>query len=137
MALTSRQTRLYTDTVSVFKPRTPASTALDDNDRESLNYPLTPTAATVYCFRQTAAEFLKGKFIGRVNKEDTQSLMDVIHFDQAQDVDSNYVLKITTPSDPDLDTFFIVMGNAMVKNYRANKKVFWIKRITKPPMSDL
>ena len=132
MALSQRQLLLYQDTVNLYKPVELSSGRMPNNENKGLRYPSTPTHTGVSCHRHTRTEMGQGRFHGRINKEDTVSLIDSISFDAAQDIDANWVMQITTPSDPDLNAWFIVSNTPEVKNYRANKKRVQIKRITKP-----
>ncbi len=134
MALDERQMLLYTDTCNIYKPVNLMDSAsiMPNHDVKSLRYPASPTYTAIKWFHRTRDKLGKGKFSGRETQETTTANTDNGAFDQAQDINTNYVLVKTTPGDPDINVWFIVEANPDVNNYRANKRRMFLKRITKP-----
>lgn len=132
MALNARQEKAYLDICDVYNPVSIETGLLALGEIQPLRYPSTPTLSDQYFYHETAPEIEKGKFYGRTNKEDTVSILDRAHFDVALDIKSNAVIQIKSDGDPNEGEWFIVVGEAMVKNWRANKQVFYIKAVTKP-----
>lgn len=132
MALNSRQTKLYTDTVDIWNPADPVPGELDSNDIMPLHYATAATYSDQKCYQETRPEFEQGTFHGRINREQTESLMDKFHFDVALTIKPNAVVKLKTASDPNINEYYLLMGDSMVKNYRANKQVFFAKKVIKP-----
>jgi hypothetical protein len=132
MALNARQTQLYVHTCELYAPLPVSSTRLPNNDIQSLRYSSIPTALSVKFYRETAPEFNKGIFLGRITKEDTVSLMDKAHFDIAETIGPNWLIKMIDPAYPDYGQYFLITGDPMTKSYRANKQIFFIKKLTKP-----
>lgn len=131
MALVPRQVKLYVHTVSVYRA-VQAVPSQFGRDIRSQIYGLTPVSTGVPCYKESAAEFEKGEFYGRRNREDTESLMDRVHFEYSQDIRASDILYFTLSGHPDYQSYYLVSGDSMVKNYRANKMVVYVKKITKP-----
>lgn len=132
MALTERQLILYKDVVDLYAPSPITTKRLPNNEVTSNRYPSTPTSASVSCYRETAPELANGRFYGRSQKEDTVSLLDRVHFDVSVTIGPNYVFQVKTAGDPELNEWYLVLGDNMVKDYRANKTVVYVKKVTKP-----
>jgi hypothetical protein len=128
MALNSRQLRLYTDTCDLYRPA-PLSDARLGRDINPLSHLQTPAYTGVKYFHESRPEIEHGKFFGKINREDTVSLIDAIHMDVAQEAGVNWHLVNTNPESPYYNQTFILTGDEMTKNHRANKKVYFAKRV--------
>ena len=134
MALNQKQQILYTDICDIYNPVSIASgTRLKNGEIQDQHYPSTPSISNEYFFHETEPEIEKGRFYGRINKEDTVSILDRGHFDCATDIKVNAVIYLKTEGDRNVDNWYLVLGEGKQKNYRANKQVFFLKNITKPP----
>lgn len=129
--MTARQTRFYTDVCDIYFPKTLESSMLN-NDIADMQYEDTPSFSNVPFRRETGPEFDKGRFYGRITKEDTVSLMDKGHFSSDIPLQSNCLIHVKTPNVPDEDKYFRVQGAPMAKIYFARKVVVYLKRVNKP-----
>lgn len=132
MALNARQTKLYIHTCHVYTYLQPADRRFGTYDIEPLKYNPTPVYTNKNFYYQTAPEIHKGKFFGRHDKEDTESLLDMGHFEVSTAIKQNDVILITSTDHPFYNTYFIVVGRSRPKNVRANKLSVFLKEIDKP-----
>src|SRR5688572_1102784 len=98
MALTERQLLLYIHTCDIYNPEPVLQNKMGIGDIQDLNYPADATYEAQSFFLETAPEIEKGKYpIGRINKEDTVSLLHRAHFDVILDIRPNAMIKMLTP----------------------------------------
>lgn len=134
MALTRRQQRLYTDTIDVYKP---VATTLVDRVGKDPRYPAAPTAAAVKAYLFTSTEFAVDQpYLGRTN-EDMVLTLDKLHVEASVDIDDTFCFQLKTANHPDLNGFWIVMGNAKLRTTRGrretNYKELLCKRMPSAP----
>lgn len=132
MSLTARQTKLYVHTIDIYHPENPTTGKFGPNDIRSFHYPSSPTVGNALAYKETAPGFSKGDFYGRRDREDTESLMDRLHVDYTFDLRPGTVIQFTLQGHPDYLSWYLVTGDNMVKNFKANKLVVYLKKITKP-----
>lgn len=133
MSLNTRQLRFYTDVCDIYNPVDPVSSRVGANgDVRGLHYPATPTYSDQNYFKESGPEVERGKFYGRRNQEDTVSLMDKAHFDQALTIKPGALIYHKTAG-PDQYSWYVVSANSTSKVHFANKQAVYIKRTTKGP----
>lgn len=135
MALSQRQTILYTDEFDIYKPVgiSDSSGVMPHNDVKGLRYPPTPTYSAAKGYRRSIGQLGRGDFYGRQDVANTTANTDPVSFDSAQDVDVNYCLQLKNTDDPDYLVWFIVIASRDVNNFMANKRVVRVRKTTKPP----
>ena len=128
--MSPRQVKAYTNTCDLYKPNTISASRIG-NDILTLNHNATPAYTNVKYFHESNPEIEKGKFLGRINREDTPALIDKCHFADDQEVGSNWIIVNKDSGMEYYQNSFILVGDAMHKSHKAGKKVFYAKRITK------
>lgn len=96
MALTARQTTLYTDTVTIYKPSTPSGNTSEGFTKD-VSYSQVATGVACKFFRR--GETSEATRVGRLPKISDYQL-DRFHLDVSQELDDGYVLVITNASSP-------------------------------------
>lgn len=96
MALTDRQTTLYTDTVTIYKPTKPSGLTAEGFDKDT-TYTSVATGVACKFFRRGETSELTG--VGRLPKI-TDYQLDRFHLDVSQELDDGYVMVITNSSSP-------------------------------------
>jgi hypothetical protein len=128
--MSPRQIKVYTNTCDLYRPNDLSDSRIG-NDILTLSHDATPAYTNVKYFHESNPEMEKGKFFGRINREDTPALIDKCHFADDQEVGSNWIL---VNKDSGMDYYqdsFIMTGDALQKSHRAKKKAFYAKRITR------
>lgn len=121
MALNARQIKLYVDRVSIWKPDNVTTSGANKKALDTA-YPATATYTNVACYHFSKTEVAQPTFPGRSN-QDMIFTLDEFHFDAAQDVDDQYVLKLTTSGHPELGAYYIVMGGPKSRPARTRRNV--------------
>lgn len=134
MALTARQTALYTDTVDVYKrPEIETSGWLSDLD-------VSPTASytAVPCLWLSQPENNQFGVIGR-SEQDNLLTLDRFHFEVGTDLEDGDFLKLTTSGHPAANAIFQVQGTGRERISRGlrqgNYMRVYAKRTDRLPVS--
>lgn len=135
MALTVRQTKLYTDTVSIFKPDATGG-SVNGTTKVTADPTWSSLATGVAGKRFTVTEFDRVSAIGRAGSV-VQSSSHRFHFQASQEVQAGYCLKLTTPSHPEVNTFYMVLGDPEIRvssgGRTPNYRRVYVQKVAKPP----
>ena len=129
---TGRQRRLYEDTCNIWARDAAAFT--DGKERNDESFTLLYTSQKFYLF--TKSEIAAPHIPGRMGADNIFTL-DEAHFPEGVTIDQGYVIKVTTPGHPLLNTYWRVMGDPQVKTARTRRKpalkAVYVKRLPAAP----
>lgn len=125
MALSARQTRLYTDTATVYRAT---------ENRAGTGKPGTKTWAAVHtalpCYLQTG-ESVKAPVIFINSEQDNLFTYDILHVEAGKDIRANDIVKITAGAQS--GDYYHVRGDDKIRSRRANKLSLRVSREPTPP----
>lgn len=136
MALSTRQTALYTHTFSLWKPSTLST---DSNGAISdPSWPTTPTYTGVSGYYQSTSNINEPKIPGQT-KQANIFTADHIHFAADQDIASGWLVKMTGNSmnttDSNIGKYWTVQGPPDSNARRANRLMAYIIETPTPRFS--
>lgn len=130
-----RQTLAYNDLIDVYRGVNSTTlqvaddgTILDDEFTGSLHLHNVP------CRRETKEEFTEPTMIGRTDRDDIVFTIDVFHCELGLDIKTNDLIRYMTPGAEEEGQYFVVLGEAQRKNWRANKQSIRAKRYGLTPV---
>lgn len=124
-----RVDRAFTDVVDIYKPITDD---VDGNKRSTgVHYPATPTTANVKCRVEPASDISSPSVAGRA-AHDIRITTDVLRVVMTIDIDDTYYVQLKTLGHPERNTWFVVSGGPIFRNWRAGTKTMYIKREKEP-----
>lgn len=129
MSLSRRQRRIYTDTVSIYKPADLAVAA--DKSVSDVSYPSTPTQTSVSCHLDQQPIQGEPGLEGR-SERDLIFTLDRFHFGTDVEIGDTYLLKLTTVGHPNNGKFWVVEGAGQFKTWRAGKQIVYAKQVLAP-----
>lgn len=139
MALTKRQEKFYTDTVSIWKKPGDTGTLPKDGNNVVTNliYTASATETGVVCMLQTALEANQYRRpLGRTEMDNMWTL-DKLFLEVDNDLEDQDYVQLTTEGHPLKDQWFIVQGEGRVREIRAGRKgnylMVQLKRTNDPP----
>lgn len=139
MALTARQTALYTDTVDVFKRPTPTPRGTANPWATDFAMSTAATYTSVPCLWLSQPESnTYSSPVGR-SEQDNLLTLDRFHFEVGTDLEDGDFLKLTTSGHPAANSFFQVQGTGRERVSRGaregNYMRVYAKRTTAQPVS--
>jgi hypothetical protein len=130
MSLQLRHQRLFRDVVDLYEPEAltlDAPTGLDER-----GYPATPTYAGVKCHIEPKPEGSVPLEMGRSGTDNIDTT-DRIHVALDQEIGDGWAIQLKTDGHPERLTWWIAQGDPRTQNWRAKKRVVFVKRGLKPP----
>lgn len=130
MALNRRQTRFFTDTVDIY--------AMSDFSLTSKRvttgpaYPATPTYSGVLCHLTPSIEATYPGPIGRQDYDIVQT-MDQLRLPISQPIGAGWYVQLKTSGHPEEGSWYVVQGDPRNHTWRADERVVFMKKGTKPP----
>lgn len=125
MALTSRQERLYTDQVTIYRFTENLTSGVPGA------YTWTAIGTAVYCYLQTgqSVKSAAGGFV--LDEQDNLFSLDIGHFEADEDLQTGDVIYVT--AGPETGRYFNVRGDNQIRNRHANKLSIRMSRLDAAP----
>lgn len=121
--------KAYKDLVDIYRPDT---SQIDGNKRGTgVTYPATPTIEGQRCRIEPASEISSPTVAGRAS-HDIRITTDVLRVEIDVEIDDIYYVQLKTPGHPEYDSWFVVSGGPIFRNWRAGVKSMYIKREKAP-----
>lgn len=135
MALTDRQTKLYTDTAYIYKPTVPSGTTAEGFAKDRAYASVATGVACKFFRRGETAEAIK---VGRMAKESDYQ-MDRFHFEASVEIKDEYLIYISNASSPYAGWCWIVSGEPTKRGMvtgairRPNYQMVFVRHILPTP----
>lgn len=135
MSLSQRQNLAYNDVIDVYRGVNSATLQIaEDGSILDDEFEGSPHLVDIPCRRETKEEFTETTTIGRTDRDDIVFTIDVFHCELGLDIRTNDLIRYMTPGAEEYGQYFVVLGEAQRKNWRANKQSLRAKRYGLTPV---